>query len=199
MFYWGILLQRIGSIFDALIQRTDGCTEVLWLLVQTHHIIRCSHKRYKNRHFNKHMIFRYWEEGLGEPEQTCRLPRAFAASTRDLDIYYIVQWLCLRKCAPEYSLLAWITHKSPFKATQEILYSDEGLGKPVQMCRFARAFAARTKVLSIAIWVTTWEFWTVTKAQTRPSKCAEKVLRPIWKIGENTLKVRTGLALGRLW
>ena len=63
MFYLGILLQRTGSIFKALIQRTDCCTEVLWLLVQTHHIIRCSHKRYKNRHFNQHMIFRYCEEG----------------------------------------------------------------------------------------------------------------------------------------
>ena len=47
MFYWGILLQRTGSIFKAMIQRTDGCTEVLLLLVQSHHIIRCSHKRYK--------------------------------------------------------------------------------------------------------------------------------------------------------
>ena len=91
MFNLGILLQRTGSIFKALIQCTDGRTEVLWLLVQPHHIIRCSHKRYKNRHFNQHMIFRYCEEGSGEPVQTCRLPRAFAASTRDLDIYYIVQ------------------------------------------------------------------------------------------------------------
>ena len=110
--------------FKALIRRTDGCTEVLWLLVQAHHIIPCSHKRYKNRHFNQHMIFRYCAEGSGEPVQTCRLTRAFAASTRDLDIYYIVQWHCLRKCAdsPEYSLLAWIAHKSPFKAAQDILY-----------------------------------------------------------------------------
>ena len=153
MFYWGILLQRTGSIFDALIQRTDGCTEVLRLLVQTHHIIRCSHKRYKNRLFNQHMIFRYGEEGSGEPVQTCRLPRAFAASTRDLDIYFIVQWLCLRKSAdlPEYSLLAWIAHKSPFKAAQEILNSDEGYGKPVQICRLARSFVARTKWHSISI------------------------------------------------
>ena len=81
----------LGAFFDALIQCTDGCTEVLWLLVQTHHIIRCSHKRYKNRHFSQRMIFRYCEEGSGEPVQTCRLPRAFAASTRDLYIYYVVQ------------------------------------------------------------------------------------------------------------
>ena len=47
-FYYNAL----GAFFDALIQRTDGCTEFLWLLVQTHHIIRCSHKRCKNRHFN---------------------------------------------------------------------------------------------------------------------------------------------------
>ena len=91
MFYLGILLQRNGSIFNALIQRTDGCTEVLWLLVQTHYIIRCSHKRYKNGHFNQHMIFRCCDEGSGEPVQTCRLPRAFATSIIDLDIYYIVQ------------------------------------------------------------------------------------------------------------
>ena len=86
-FYYNAL----GAFFDALIQRTDGCTEFLWLLVQTYHIIRCSHKRCKNRHFNQHMIFRYCIEGSGEPVQTCILPRAFAASTRDLDIYYIVQ------------------------------------------------------------------------------------------------------------
>ena len=91
MFIEEFLLQRTGSIFDALIQRTDGCTELLWLLVQTHHIIRCSHKRCKDRHFNQHMIFRYCIEGSGEPVQTCILARAFAASTRDLDIYYIVQ------------------------------------------------------------------------------------------------------------
>ena len=41
------------------------------------------------------------------------------------------------------------------------------------MCRLARSFAARTKWHSIAIWVTTWEFETVTKAQTRPSKCGQ--------------------------
>ena len=81
----------LGAFFDAWIQRTDGCTEFLWLLVQTHHIIRCSHKRCKNPQFNQHMIFRYCDEGSGEPVQTCILPRAFAASTRDLDIYYIVQ------------------------------------------------------------------------------------------------------------
>ena len=81
-FYYNAL----GAFFDALIQRTDGCTEFLWLLVQTHHIIRCSHKRCKNRHFNQHMIFRYCIEGSDEPVQTCILPRAFAASTRDLDI-----------------------------------------------------------------------------------------------------------------
>ena len=55
--------------------------------MQTHHIIRCSHKHYKHRHFNQHMIFQYCGEGTGEPVQTCRLPRAFAASTRDFDIY----------------------------------------------------------------------------------------------------------------
>ena len=63
-----------------------------------HHIIRCSHKRCKNRHFNQHMIFRYCIEGSGEPLQMCILPRAFAASTRDLDIYYIVQRLPAQMC-----------------------------------------------------------------------------------------------------
>ena len=92
MFYCGILLQRTRSIFfKALTQRTDGCTKVLWLLLQTHRSSRCLHKRYKNRHFSQQVIFRYCDEGSGEPMQTCRLPRAFAASTRDLDIYRIVQ------------------------------------------------------------------------------------------------------------
>ena len=59
MFYCNAL----ETFFKALIQRTDCCTEVMWLLVQTHHIIRCSHKRYKNRYFNQHMIFPYCEEG----------------------------------------------------------------------------------------------------------------------------------------
>ena len=93
-FYYNAL----GAFFDALIQRTGCCTEFLWLLVQTHHIIRCSHKRCKNCHFNQHMIFRYCIEGSGEPMQTCILPRAFAASTRDLDVYYIVQWLPAQMC-----------------------------------------------------------------------------------------------------
>ena len=93
-FYYNAL----GAFFDALIQRTDGCTEFLWLLVQTHHIIRCSHKRFKNRHFNQHMIFRYCIESSGEHVQMCILPRAFAASTRDLDIYYIVQCKPVQMC-----------------------------------------------------------------------------------------------------
>ena len=143
--------------------------------MQTHHSIRCWHKRCTNRHLSQHMIFWYCYEGSGEPVQRCRLPRAYAASTKDLNTNRIVQWLCLRKCtdSPEFSLLAWIAHESPFKAAQEILYSDEGKGKPVQMCRLARSFDTRTKWHSIAIWVTTWEFWTVTKAQTRPSKWAD--------------------------
>ena len=126
----------MGAFFDALIQHTDGCTEVVGLLVQTHHIIFCSHKRYRNRHFNQHMKFRYCEEGSGKPVQTCRLQRAFAASTRDLDIYNTVQWLCLCKCAdsPEYLLLAWIAHKSPFKAAQEICTVTKG---KVSVCKCA--------------------------------------------------------------
>ena len=92
MFWGGILLQRTGSIFfDALIQRTDGCTDVPWLLVQTHRSIRCSHKRCTNRHLSQHMIFWYCYEGSGEPVQRCRLPRAYAASTIDLDTNRIVQ------------------------------------------------------------------------------------------------------------
>ena len=74
--------------FYALIQRTDGCTDAL---VQTHHSIRYSYKRYTNRYFSQHMVFRYCDMGSGEPAQTYRLPRAFAASTRDLDTYRIVQ------------------------------------------------------------------------------------------------------------
>ena len=63
------LLQRTGSIFDALIQRTDGCLDVPWLLVQPHHRIHCSYKRYTNRHLSQHMIFQYCEEDSGEPVQ----------------------------------------------------------------------------------------------------------------------------------
>ena len=123
-FYYNAL----GAFFDALLQRTDGCTEVLWLLVQTHHIICCSHKLCKNRHFNQHMIFPYCIEGSGEPVQTCILPRAFAASTRDLNIYYIVQRLPAQMCRLTRVFAAGVnsTQKSPFKAAQEILYSDEG-------------------------------------------------------------------------
>ena len=45
--------------FGALLQHTDGCTNVPWLLVQAHHSIRYSHKRYTNRHSNQHMILCY--------------------------------------------------------------------------------------------------------------------------------------------
>ena len=102
-FYYNAL----GAFFDALIQRTDGCTEFLWLLVQTHHIIRCSHKRCKNRHFNQHMIFRYCIVGSGEPVQACILPRALLPA-QEILIFITLSSDCLRKCAdsPEYSLLA---------------------------------------------------------------------------------------------
>ena len=79
MFYLGILLQRTGSIFDALIQRTDGCLDVPWLLMQPHHSIHCSYKRYTNRYLSQHMIFQYQDEDSGEPVQMYRLARAFSA------------------------------------------------------------------------------------------------------------------------
>ena len=76
-FYYSAL----GAFFDALIQRTGGCTEFLWLLVQPHHIIHCSYKRYINRYLGQHMIFQYQDEDSGEPMQMYeyRLARAFSA------------------------------------------------------------------------------------------------------------------------
>ena len=74
-FYYNAL----GAFFDALIQRTDGCTEFMWLLVQPHHSIHCSYKRYKNRYLSQHMIFQYQDEDSGEPVQMYRLVRAFSA------------------------------------------------------------------------------------------------------------------------
>ena len=55
---------------DALIQRTDGCLDVPWLLVQPHHSIHCSYKRYINRYLSQHIIFQYQDEDSGEPVQT---------------------------------------------------------------------------------------------------------------------------------
>ena len=74
-FYYNAL----GAFFDALIQRTDGCLDVSWLLVQPHHSIHCSNKRYINRYLNQHTIFQYQDEDSGEPVQTYRLARAFSA------------------------------------------------------------------------------------------------------------------------
>ena len=74
-FYYNAL----RAFFDALIQRTDGCTEFLWLLVQPHHSIHCSYKRYINRYLSQHMIFQYQDEDSGEPVQMYRLARAFSA------------------------------------------------------------------------------------------------------------------------
>ena len=71
------------------------------------------------------MIFRYCEEGSGESVQTCRLPRAFAAGTRDLDIYYTLTLLALMCRLTRVFAAGVNTHKSPFKAALEILYSDE--------------------------------------------------------------------------
>ena len=67
----------LAAFFDALIQRTDGCTEFLWLLVQPHHSIHC--KRYINRYLSQHMIFQYQDKDSGEPMQMYRLARAFSA------------------------------------------------------------------------------------------------------------------------
>ena len=69
----------LGAFFDALIQRTDVCTEFLWLLVQPHHSIHWSYKRYINRYLSQHMIFQYQDEDSGERVQMYRLARAFSA------------------------------------------------------------------------------------------------------------------------
>ena len=77
--YRGILLQRTGSIFDTLIQRTDCCLDVPWLLVQPHHSIHCSYKRYTTRRLSQHIIFQYCDEDSGESVQMYRLARPFSA------------------------------------------------------------------------------------------------------------------------
>ena len=65
--------------FDALIQRTDGCLDVQWLLVQPHYSIHCSYKRYINRYLSQHMIFQYQDEDSGEPVKMYSLARTFSA------------------------------------------------------------------------------------------------------------------------
>ena len=65
--------------FDALIQRTDCCLDVPWLLVQPHHSIHCSYKRYTNRYLGRQMIFQFCDEDSGEPVQMYILARAFSA------------------------------------------------------------------------------------------------------------------------
>ena len=57
----------LGAFFDALIQRTDGCLDVPWLLVQHRLSIHCSHKQYTNRYLSQQMIFQYQDEDSGEP------------------------------------------------------------------------------------------------------------------------------------
>ena len=76
---WNFYNNALGAFFDALIQRTDGCTEFLWLLVQPHHSIHCSYKRNINRYLSQHMIFQYQDEDSGEPMQMYRPARAFSA------------------------------------------------------------------------------------------------------------------------
>ena len=106
MFFFGklanVLLKNFITThwehFEALIQHTDGCTEVLWLLVQTHHSIRCSHKRYKNRHFYQHMIFGYCDKGSGEPVRSCRLPRAFCQYKRSWYLSHCPEHLPAQMC-----------------------------------------------------------------------------------------------------
>ena len=65
--------------FDELIQRTDGCPDVPWLLVQPHHSIHYSYKRHTNRYLSQHIIFQYCDEDSVEPVQMYRLARAFSA------------------------------------------------------------------------------------------------------------------------
>ena len=72
-------LGKLAKVFDALIQRTDGCLDVPWLLVQPHHSIHCSYKRYTNHYLSQHMIFQYSDEDSGEPVQMYRLARVFSA------------------------------------------------------------------------------------------------------------------------
>ena len=82
VFFLGKLAQIIFSAlgaFDALIHRTDSCPDKLWLLVQPHHSIHSSYKRYTNRHLSQHMLFRYCDKDSGEPVQMYRLASAFSA------------------------------------------------------------------------------------------------------------------------
>ena len=74
-FYYNAL----GAFYDALIQRTDGCLDVPWLLVQPHHSIHCSYKRHTNRFLSQHMIFQYFDEDSGVSMEMYRLTRAFSA------------------------------------------------------------------------------------------------------------------------
>ena len=78
----------LGAFFDALIQRTDCFIDVPWLLVQPHHSIRCSYKRYTNRHLSQHMIFQYCDEDSGEPVQQSLLciEKKIERSNRFLDV-----------------------------------------------------------------------------------------------------------------
>ena len=69
----------LGAFFDALIERTDGCLDVPWLLVQHRLSIHCSYKLYTNRYLSQHMIFQYQDKDSGEPVQMYRLARTFSA------------------------------------------------------------------------------------------------------------------------
>ena len=81
---------------DVLIERTDGCIDMPWLLVQTHNSIRCSHKRYTNHHLSQRMIYPYCDEDSVEPVQMCRLARAFSAkkieSSNRFWICFLISW-----------------------------------------------------------------------------------------------------------
>ena len=72
----------MGAFFDALIQRTDGCLDVPWLLVQPQHSSHCSYKRHTNRFLSQHMIFQYCDEDSGEPEPSLHRKKKIESSNR---------------------------------------------------------------------------------------------------------------------
>ena len=85
-FYYNAL----GAFFDALIQRTGGCPDVPWLLVQPNHRIHCSFKRHTNRYLSQHMIFQYCDEESVEPVQMYRLARAFSAKKESSNRFWML-------------------------------------------------------------------------------------------------------------
>ena len=105
-----------------------------WFLVQTHHSIRCSHKRYRNCHLYQHRVFCYFDEAQASlckcadsPEDSLPAHEILITLSRTMPAH-----MCkLTRVYP-----AIVNSTPPFESAHEILFGAVKKAK-LSLCKCA--------------------------------------------------------------